>query len=362
MRYSFKWPPVVSSGVAAILRGSFERDHRHGGPKAGSAKAARAKRVAEATRPVARVDAAPRPRRPHAGLWIGLTGALVAIVVAVLVVTWPGGPEATQAAGDGEPGLVTKVELLYNDIYLYQRPDGYYVLSFGAKRLHYIELIVNPNDETRASGLLHPVDDRRRWPTPPTRRCATMIGLGGGRTAWYPHKSIPTLHDHGGRAGSRRGRPDRRDATSTSGATSRTSAVEVRDGRVYPHRDRPETFDMIFVDAYRGPFVPFHLLTREFFELARRHLEPGGVVAQNIEPTTMLFDSAVATIGSVFAHLDFFEGGGNIVILAYDGPQKDQATIEKLAAEREAQFGLRYPLAQVLTAGSRRNGTGPPSR
>ena len=43
--------------------------------------------------------------------------------------------------------LIEKVESLYNDIYLHRRDDGYFVLSFGARRVRYIESIVNPKDE-----------------------------------------------------------------------------------------------------------------------------------------------------------------------------------------------------------------------
>ncbi len=37
-----------------------------------------------------------------------------------------------------------------------------------------------------------------------------------------------------------------------------------------------DRYDAIFVDAYRQPYIPFYLVTREFFALARRHLLPGG--------------------------------------------------------------------------------------
>jgi spermidine synthase len=41
-------------------------------------------------------------------------------------------------------------------------------------------------------------------------------------------------------------------------------------------------YDLILVDAYRQPYVPFYLATREFFALARRHLRPGGIIALNV--------------------------------------------------------------------------------
>jgi spermidine synthase len=41
-------------------------------------------------------------------------------------------------------------------------------------------------------------------------------------------------------------------------------------------------YDTIFVDAYRQPYIPFYLLTREFFDSVRSHLRPGGVVIVNV--------------------------------------------------------------------------------
>jgi spermidine synthase len=41
-------------------------------------------------------------------------------------------------------------------------------------------------------------------------------------------------------------------------------------------------YDVIVVDAYRQPYIPFYLTTREFFELARDRLAPGGAVIVNV--------------------------------------------------------------------------------
>jgi spermidine synthase len=44
-------------------------------------------------------------------------------------------------------------------------------------------------------------------------------------------------------------------------------------------------YDVIVVDAYRQPYIPFQLATEEFFQLARAHLAPGGVIALNLAAT-----------------------------------------------------------------------------
>ncbi len=43
-----------------------------------------------------------------------------------------------------------------------------------------------------------------------------------------------------------------------------------------------EKYDLILIDAYRQPYVPFYLATQQFFALARQHLLPGGIIALNV--------------------------------------------------------------------------------
>ena len=41
-------------------------------------------------------------------------------------------------------------------------------------------------------------------------------------------------------------------------------------------------FDGIIIDAYHQPYIPFHLVTQEFFRSVRTHLAPGGAVMINV--------------------------------------------------------------------------------
>jgi spermidine synthase len=104
------------------------------------------------------------------------------------------------------------------------------------------------------------------------------------------------------------------------------------------------------IDAYRGPFVPFHLLTKEFYNLVKSRLTPGGVVVQNIEPSTMLFDSASATLKSVFPSVDLYDGGGNVVAIAYEGPSLRQAELLQRAAAAQERYKPRYDLRTMVAA------------
>jgi spermidine synthase len=57
----------------------------------------------------------------------------------------------------------------------------------------------------------------------------------------------------------------------------------VHDEDARPFLRRTEArYDVILVDAYRPPYVPFYLATTEFFRLVRERLQPGGVVAMNV--------------------------------------------------------------------------------
>jgi spermidine synthase len=83
-------------------------------------------------------------------------------------------------------------------------------------------------------------------------------------------------------------------------------------------------YDAIFVDAYRQPYIPFYLTTKEFFALVHDRLAPGGVVAINIghpEGSHSLEQVLTATVGTSFAHVvrDPVKPV-NTVLLASDAP------------------------------------------
>jgi len=67
------------------------------------------------------------------------------------------------------------------------------------------------------------------------------------------------------------------------------------------HSDRHYT--LIALDAYRPPYIPWHLTTREFFEIVRDKLTEDGVVAINAGRAPgdrRLIDVLVATLSEVF--------------------------------------------------------------
>jgi spermidine synthase len=83
-------------------------------------------------------------------------------------------------------------------------------------------------------------------------------------------------------------------------------------------------YDAIFLDAYRQPYIPFYLLTREFFQSVRAHLRPGGVLIVNVGhlPGSDALDKVVsATAGAVFPDLARDPvTDTNSLVIAGDGP------------------------------------------
>ena len=80
--------------------------------------------------------------------------------------------------------------------------------------------------------------------------------------------------------------------------------LHVHDADARPFlRATGERYDLIYIDAYRPPYVPFYLATEEFFRLVRSRLEPGGIVALNVATVPddhRLAEGIESTLRSVF--------------------------------------------------------------
>jgi predicted membrane-bound spermidine synthase len=93
-------------------------------------------------------------------------------------------------------------------------------------------------------------------------------------------------------------------------------------------------YDVISVDAYRQPYIPFYLTTVEFFETVRDRLARGGVVIVNVghpEGQDELEKVLTATMGDVFAHVmrDPIEDT-NTLLVASDAPLSSGRIIDAL--------------------------------
>jgi spermidine synthase len=93
-----------------------------------------------------------------------------------------------------------------------------------------------------------------------------------------------------------------------------TNRVIVSDGRVFLRRSEKK-YDVILMDAYvrsrYGSFIPYHLVTQEFFKLADEHLTTNGVVAYNVIGTLHgwradILGAVYRTMKSVFPQVHLF--------------------------------------------------------
>lgn len=81
--------------------------------------------------------------------------------------------------------------------------------------------------------------------------------------------------------------------------------VIVDDGRYFLTRTDKQ-YDVVGIDAYRQPYIPFHLTTKEFFQEVDEHLTADGVVVLNAgrtETDFRLVDVMASTMKSVFPHV-----------------------------------------------------------
>ncbi len=249
-------------------------------------------------------------------------------------------PAPTPAMAEGQ--LLESRESVYNNIYVFEQGD-LVIMQFGKNERFWTESVYDRSDQ-QALPVTYTRYLTAALAYPPKLDSILEIGLGGGRTASYLDIFLPDVPV----------RSVELDPEVIEMAEkyfdvkeSETLDIEAADGRIYLMRD-DDKHDIIMVDAYRGPFVPFHMLTREFYLTAKRRLAEGGVLAQNIEPTTMLFDSAVATLASVFDNIDFYPSGGNVVAVAYDGPRRDQAALLARAGALQQAHGFKYPLPELI--------------
>jgi precorrin-6B methylase 2 len=63
--------------------------------------------------------------------------------------------------------------------------------------------------------------------------------------------------------------------------------VVLGDARLSLEREPDQGFDVIVLDAFTSDAIPVHLLTRQAFELYRRHLAPGGIVAVHVSNASL---------------------------------------------------------------------------
>ena len=200
-------------------------------------------------------------------LLLGRRSLVVAVALGVLVLVPPGAVKATT-------GLLHEETSRYQYIQVVGKPSGQRVLHLNEGVA--VHSVWRP-DTVLTGGewdmflAVPPLLDR------PLRRVA-ILGNAAGTTARALGVYYPAAHVDGVELDPAVTRVGRR----WFGLGDNPNlTVHTADARPFLRRTN-ERYDLIVVDAYHQPYVPFYLATREFFRLARERLAPGGILALNV--------------------------------------------------------------------------------
>jgi spermidine synthase len=137
------------------------------------------------------------------------------------------------------------------------------------------------------------------------------------------------------------------------------------DGRIFLQQT-DQKYDLVILDAYSKSYVPFHLMTTEFFKLLASHLTPMGSILSNLIAQTagsgfQLLGAESSTMQAVFPNVYAFATSGpnypdlqNIIILAsLDHNRLTETDFQNLAeAPNAAGIQLVSDVGNLFTLGA----------
>jgi spermidine synthase len=112
----------------------------------------------------------------------------------------------------------------------------------------------------------------------PDAKKMLLIGLGGGSIPKKVQKEFPAMEIDAVEIDPEVAQIAKTHFNVREGKNLR---IHVQDGRLFLTRT-PRQYDIILLDAYYTDAMPFHLATKEFFELAQRKLTPNGIIVANL--------------------------------------------------------------------------------
>jgi len=120
------------------------------------------------------------------------------------------------------------------------------------------------------------------------------------------------------------------------------------DGRRFLRSSR-DRYDIIFLDAYDDNAIPFHLTTKEFFEIVKQRLTPTGVVAANIwgPRTDQFYLAELKTYQQVFPHvylIDCVTSFSYILIAHSHDKVMTKAILEERIPSYQKRFQFNFAL------------------
>jgi spermidine synthase len=286
----------------------------------------------------------------------GARAGVVAVVVAACGLALAGLARAAEEPFDAgiraemlkkKNGLISHTETVYNDIFV-GKYENSLKMAFQWKGWYTRQSEVNLADPDDLPLLYNRVFSIAAIYPPEIKR-VLVLGLGGGSIPVYLHRFLPEATidvveiDPGIVAAAKKYFGVRE--------TSRLHLFE-SDGRVFLNRHR-EPYDIIMVDVFSGSYIPFHMMTKEFYQLVRSRLNPHGVAAMNIWPAEKLFVSNVRTLKLAFDTLDFFNSGDptieatSVIVTAPLDPVNAAETAQRAAAAQE-RYHFRFDLTRLV--------------
>jgi spermidine synthase len=220
--------------------------------------------------------------------------ALAPAAIAVLIAL----PVGTLKAETDEGRVIHERETEYQYARVIERDDGTRLLELNEGQAHHS--IYDPDSvltgDVWDGHLVLPFAARRELP----RRLA-ILGNAAGTTSRAYERFFPRT---------------RVDGVEIDGELSEIGRryFDMSNPRLHLYHEDARPFlrridaryDVISVDAYRQPYIPFYLTTEEFFELVRDHLAPGGALVVNVghpEGQDDLEKVLSATAREVFPHV-----------------------------------------------------------
>ncbi len=146
-------------------------------------------------------------------------------------------------------------------------------------------------------------------------------------------------------------------------AATRFFGLNLHDGklRTYVADARPwlagsqNAYDLVHVDLYQGgPYIPFYLVTVEFFQAIRAHMSPFGLLMMNLFDVGRkqeLLISTVATLERVFPSVAVLSvGHGNRMLLAFSKETSEatiRARLETFEGDNEVKRLAKRAASQI---------------
>ena len=115
------------------------------------------------------------------------------------------------------------------------------------------------------------------------------------------------------------------------GMTMPNLTVHIGDGRLNLEQS-PHKYDIIAVDAYRPPYIPPHMTTQEFFQIAASHLTEDGVLTLNsasVPGDRRLIDGLATTMATIFPSIYTVDIPGSLNTMIF--ATKQETTPETFA-------------------------------